>query len=39
MNQVLTLDKESRCAARYNALDKWTNQLCSLHLAIVNKMA
>lgn len=39
VNQVLELDKESVCGARYNALDKWTNQLASLHQAIVNKMA
>ncbi|XP_077296162.1 COP9 signalosome complex subunit 2 alien isoform X1 [Arctopsyche grandis] len=39
VNQVLELDKQSRCAARYNALDKWTNQLASLHLAVTNKMA
>lgn len=39
VNQVLELDKQSRCTARYNALDKWTNQLASLHLAVTNKMA
>jgi len=39
VNQVLELDKQSVCAARYNALDKWTNQLATLHLAVVNKMA
>lgn len=39
VNQVLELDRQSRCAARYNALDKWTNQLASLHLAVTNKMA
>ncbi|XP_048513810.1 COP9 signalosome complex subunit 2 isoform X1 [Athalia rosae] len=39
VNQVLELDKKSLCAARYNALDKWTNQLQSLHVAVVNKMS
>ncbi|XP_021930682.1 COP9 signalosome complex subunit 2 isoform X2 [Zootermopsis nevadensis] len=39
VNQVLELDKQSVCAARYNALDKWTSQLATLHLAVVNKMA
>ncbi|XP_034172184.1 COP9 signalosome complex subunit 2 alien isoform X3 [Osmia lignaria lignaria] len=39
VNQVLELDKKSVCAARYYALDKWTSQLHSLHLAIVNKMS
>lgn len=39
VNQVLELDKESVCGARYSALDKWTNQLSSLHQAVVNKMA
>lgn len=39
VNQVLELDKKSVCAARYNALDKWTGQLHSLHLTIVNKMS
>nr|CAD7260820.1 unnamed protein product [Timema shepardi] len=39
VNQVLELDKQSLCAARYNALDKWTSQLATLHLAVVNKMA
>lgn len=39
VNQVLELDKKSVCAARYNALDKWTSQLQSLHVAIVNKMS
>lgn len=39
VNQVLELDKESRCAARYNALDKWSNQIQSLQLAVINKMS
>ncbi|XP_076178534.1 COP9 signalosome complex subunit 2 alien [Ptiloglossa arizonensis] len=39
VNQVLELDKKSVCAARYNALDKWTSQLHFLHLAIVHKMS
>ncbi|KAG8257024.1 COP9 signalosome complex subunit 2 [Homalodisca vitripennis] len=38
VNQVLELDKESVCGARYNALDKWTNQLASLHQAVANRM-
>lgn len=39
VNQLLELDKKSVCAARYFALDKWTHQLSSLHLAVANKMA
>jgi len=39
VNQVLELDKQTHGAARYTALDRWTCQLSSLHLAIVNKMA
>jgi len=39
VNQVLELDKESRGAARYNALDKWSNQVYSLQLAVINRMA
>ncbi|KAL5282063.1 COPS2 family protein [Megaselia abdita] len=38
VNQVLNLDKETRCAPRYNAIDKWSNQISSLQLAIINKM-
>lgn len=39
VNQVLELDKESRCAPKYQALDKWSNQIQSLAVAVVNKMA
>lgn len=39
VNQVLELDKESRSAVRYTAMDKWANQLHSLQLAVINKMA
>lgn len=39
VNQVLELDKESRCASKYHALDKWSNQIQSLAVAVVNKMA
>lgn len=39
VNQVLELDKESRCAARYTAMEKWSNQIQSLQLAVINKMA
>lgn len=38
VNQVLELDRESRGTARYNAIDKWTSQIQSLHLAVVNKI-
>lgn len=37
VNQVLELDRENTGTARYNAMDKWTAQLQSLHLAVVNK--
>lgn len=39
VNQVLQLDKENNCATRYNAKDKWSNQIHSLQIAIANKMA
>lgn len=39
VNQVLLLDKQTVNAARYNALDKWTNQLSSLHVSVINKMS
>ncbi|ELT93811.1 hypothetical protein CAPTEDRAFT_151084 [Capitella teleta] len=39
VNQVLELNRESLGSARYNALDKWTSHLSSLHQAVVNKMA
>lgn len=38
VNQVLQLDKENSNAARYNAVDKWSNQIRSLQLAVSNKM-
>ncbi|KAJ8304650.1 hypothetical protein KUTeg_018233 [Tegillarca granosa] len=37
VNQVLELQRESTGFARYNALDKWTGQLQTLHQAVVNK--
>jgi COP9 signalosome complex subunit 2 len=39
VNQVLELNRQQQGFARYNALDNWTYQLSSLHLAIANKMA
>nr|CAG4638382.1 EOG090X04DO [Cyclestheria hislopi] len=39
VNQVLELNQQRQGSARYNALDNWTYQLSSLHLAIANKMA
>nr|CAG4641613.1 EOG090X04DO [Eurycercus lamellatus] len=39
VNQVLELNQQRQGTARYNALDNWTCQLSSLHLAIANKMA
>uniref|UniRef100_A0A1A9W873 COP9 signalosome complex subunit 2 n=1 Tax=Glossina brevipalpis TaxID=37001 RepID=A0A1A9W873_9MUSC len=39
VNQVLQLDKESSSGSRYNAIDKWSNQIQSLQMAIINKMA
>jgi COP9 signalosome complex subunit 2 len=39
VNQVLKLEKESSGSSRYAAMDKWSQQLASLHQSIVNKMA
>lgn len=39
VNQVLELDKESNCAGRYHAMDRWSNQIDSLQLSVINKMA
>ena len=39
VNSVLELDSEGQQCARYNALDKWTLQLHSLHQAVINKIA
>nr|CAG4646181.1 EOG090X04DO [Macrothrix elegans] len=39
VNQVLELNQQRQGSTRYNALDNWTYQLSSLHLAIANKMA
>ncbi|XP_015788280.1 COP9 signalosome complex subunit 2 isoform X1 [Tetranychus urticae] len=39
VNQNLELTKSTLTGARYRALEKWTSQLASLHLTIVNKMA
>lgn len=38
VNQVLELNSKGQGAARYNALDKWTGQLGTLHQTIVNKI-
>jgi COP9 signalosome complex subunit 2 len=39
VNQVLELDKETRCGARDTAIEKWSNQISSVQLAIINKIA
>ncbi|KAM7354016.1 COP9 signalosome complex subunit 2 alien [Cochliomyia hominivorax] len=39
VNQVLQLDKENNTGSRYNAIDKWFNQIQSLQMAVINKMA
>ncbi|XP_016945224.1 COP9 signalosome complex subunit 2 [Drosophila suzukii] len=39
VNQVLQLDKVNSSASRYNALEKWSNQIQSLQFAVVQKMA
>jgi COP9 signalosome complex subunit 2 len=39
VNQVLELSRGAQSASRYQALDKWTCQLSSLHQTVVNKMA
>nr|CAG4647820.1 EOG090X04DO [Moina brachiata]SVE92948.1 EOG090X04DO [Moina brachiata] len=39
VNQVLELNHQPQGVARYNAMDNWTYQLSTLHLAISNKMA
>ncbi|XP_061390132.1 COP9 signalosome complex subunit 2 [Musca vetustissima] len=39
VNQVLQLDKENSTGSRYNAIDKWSNQIQSLQMAVINKMA
>lgn len=39
VNQTLELYKETRCAVRYNAMEKWSMQIQSLQLAVINKMA
>ncbi|EDV58325.1 COP9 signalosome complex subunit 2 [Drosophila kikkawai] len=39
VNQVLQLDKINSSASRYNALEKWSNQIQSLQFAVVQKMA
>lgn len=38
VNQLLELEAESTGTARYNAVHKWSNQIASLHEAIVNRM-
>ncbi|CAH1255457.1 COPS2 [Branchiostoma lanceolatum] len=39
VNQLLELDRSTHGAARYTALDRWSEQIQSLHQAIANKMA
>lgn len=39
VNHVLFLDRTNINSSKYSALDKWTNQLSTLHLSIINKMA
>ncbi|KAK2164863.1 hypothetical protein LSH36_58g18078 [Paralvinella palmiformis] len=39
VNQLFELDRESVGGAMYNAMEKWTQQLSTLHQAIINKMA
>ncbi|KAJ8943976.1 hypothetical protein NQ318_013557 [Aromia moschata] len=39
VNQVLFLERATVNTARYNALDRWANQLNTLHSSIINKMA
>jgi len=39
VNQLLELDKAAEGTARFTALDKWTNQLDSLHTAICNRIS
>jgi len=39
VTQVLELGKKDTGTSRYNALDRWSEQLKSVHLAVVNKMA
>lgn len=39
VNQLLELDKAAVGTARFTALDKWTNQLDSLHTAICNRIS
>ena len=38
VNQLLELDKTAVGAARFSALDKWTTQLDSLHIAVCNRI-
>lgn len=39
VNQVLELNRESQSGSRFQAVDKWTGQLSSLHLTVMNRMA
>ncbi|TMW52345.1 hypothetical protein DOY81_002602 [Sarcophaga bullata] len=39
VNQVLQLDNENSTGYRYNAIDRWSNQIQSLQMAVINKMA
>lgn len=39
VNQLLELNKESAGIARYNAMDKWSVQIASLHDSIINRVA
>ncbi|CAH1980559.1 unnamed protein product [Acanthoscelides obtectus] len=39
VNQVLFLERATLNQAKYSALDRWANQLNTLHSSIINKMA
>jgi len=39
VHQLLELQKESAGVARYNAMDKWSQQIASLHDSIINRVA
>ncbi|XP_059616678.1 COP9 signalosome complex subunit 2 [Phlebotomus argentipes] len=39
VNQVLELDQETLCTTRDYAMEKWSNQIHSLQLAVINKMS
>lgn len=37
--QRMELDKESLCAAWYNALDEWAKQIQIIQFVVINKMS